>query len=63
MSYARFGVNGSDVYVFQNRDGHLECCGCQMAKRGDTVNGKWTCKLRPGHPGQHQDGLILWGRR
>lgn len=29
MSYARFGM-GSDVYVFLNGDGKLECCGCLL---------------------------------
>lgn len=37
MSYALFGVNGSHVYVFLNSDGHLECCGCRLRSRSDTV--------------------------
>ena len=28
MSYARFGADGSDVYVFGNMNGEVECCGC-----------------------------------
>lgn len=28
MSYARFGWDGSDVYVYMHVAGHLECCGC-----------------------------------
>ena len=28
MSYARFGWGGSDVYLFLNVQGFLECCGC-----------------------------------
>ncbi len=28
-------------------------CGATM--------GRFTCKLRPGHSGQHQDGVVLWG--
>jgi len=30
MSYARFGANGSNVYVFQNTDLMIECCGCAL---------------------------------
>lgn len=29
MSYARFGP-GSSVYVFQNTDLMIECCGCSL---------------------------------
>ena len=32
MSYARFGANGSDVYVYLGIYG-LECCGCWLQKR------------------------------
>lgn len=28
MSYARFRAGESDVYVFENSGGYLECCGC-----------------------------------
>ncbi len=28
MSYARFGWDGSDVYVFEHTGGGIECCGC-----------------------------------
>lgn len=28
MSIARFGCDGSDVYVYQNTEGGYECCGC-----------------------------------
>lgn len=30
MSYARFGADGSEVYVFMNCGGSLECCGCWL---------------------------------
>lgn len=30
MSYARFGSNGSDVYVFMHAGGFLDCCGCLL---------------------------------
>jgi hypothetical protein len=30
VSYARFGWGDSDVYVFENADGHLECCACRL---------------------------------
>ena len=34
MSYARFGA-GSDVYVFFNANGYLECCGCLLDDNDD----------------------------
>jgi hypothetical protein len=37
MSYARFGTDGSDVYVFGASNG-LECCGCLLGR--DTA--PWT---------------------
>lgn len=30
MSYARFGWEGSDVYVFETFDDTIECCGCRL---------------------------------
>lgn len=33
MSYARFGWDGSDVYVFLSVGGKLECCGCSLRPR------------------------------
>lgn len=30
MSYARFGCEGSDVYLFPTMDGQYQCCGCLM---------------------------------
>lgn len=30
MSYARFGADGSNVYVFMHVDGYLCCCGCSL---------------------------------
>lgn len=30
MSYARFGWDGSDVYVYLDVAGHLACCGCAL---------------------------------
>lgn len=32
MSYARFGWDGSDVYVFRSKRA-LECCGCLLQQR------------------------------
>lgn len=32
MSYARFGWDGSDVYVFVSSDA-IECCGCLLQER------------------------------
>lgn len=31
MSYARFGQDDSDVYVFMHVGGFLTCCGCILA--------------------------------
>ena len=31
MSYARFGWDNSDVYVFMSVGGWLECCACILA--------------------------------
>ncbi len=28
MSYARWGCDNSDVYVYAHCDGGIECCGC-----------------------------------
>lgn len=28
MSYARFGWEGSDVYVFEHAGGFIQCCAC-----------------------------------
>jgi len=33
MSYARFGSGGSDVYVFLNARGFLDCCSCILQER------------------------------
>lgn len=35
MSYARFGWDGSDVYIFMSDLG-LECCGCSLHRDGDS---------------------------
>jgi hypothetical protein len=34
VSYARFGWEGSDVYVFLSVSGGLECCGCSIKEIG-----------------------------
>ena len=31
MSYARFGWEGSDVYVYLDVGGYLACCGCCLS--------------------------------
>lgn len=33
MSYCRFGWDGSDVYVYPDIDGRLECCGCILGNQ------------------------------
>jgi hypothetical protein len=35
VSYARFGVEGSDVYVYLGSSG-LECCACALSPRSQT---------------------------
>ena len=30
MSYARFGSNGSDVYIFLDGGRYLNCCGRRL---------------------------------
>jgi hypothetical protein len=30
MSYARFGWDGSDVYVFEHAGGFIQCCACAL---------------------------------
>jgi hypothetical protein len=37
VSYARFGADGSDVYVFTSSVG-LECCGCILQAREDVFD-------------------------
>lgn len=38
MSYCRFGWDGSNVYIFENVNGSLECCGCSL---DDYRHGQW----------------------
>jgi hypothetical protein len=35
MSYARFGWDNSDVYVYMSVSGFLECCGCLLVPLKD----------------------------
>jgi hypothetical protein len=35
MSYARFGWDGSDVYVFEHAGGFIQCCGCLLTEPED----------------------------
>ena len=37
MSYARYSSD-SDVYVFLNVGGFLDCCGCHLNKEGDDIH-------------------------
>ncbi len=30
MSYARFGWDNSDVYIYEHVGGFIECCGCVL---------------------------------
>lgn len=38
MSYARFGWDGSDVYVFLDVGGFLSCCGCGLSRKSFKAN-------------------------
>lgn len=33
MSYARFGWDGSHVYVYCDVNGYLACCGCRLGDK------------------------------
>lgn len=35
MSYARFGWDGSDVYIFEHVGGFIQCCGCTLTNPED----------------------------
>lgn len=49
MSYARFGSEGSDVYVYLDCDGYLTCCGCWLR---EPVRAKTTADMLT-HLGKH----------
>jgi len=36
MSWARFGYEGSDVYIFNDVRGGITCCSCQLQKEVPT---------------------------
>lgn len=63
MSYARFGWEGSDVYVFLNVHGYFECCGCWMEPPPETnpesgFGMSFTCKDTQGmidHLRKHEE--------
>lgn len=42
MSYARFGQDGSDVYIFMSTGGWLECCWCSL---GETFEASSTAEM------------------
>ena len=44
MSYARFGWDGSDVYVFRSTL-QMECCGCWLRKRGEVAYFSTTAEI------------------
>lgn len=37
MSWTRF-ASDSDVYVFENNGGYIECCGCRLVRPDPMVN-------------------------
>ena len=39
MSYARFGWDGSDVYIYLDVGGYIACCGCPEA-------GSWSASYK-----------------
>jgi hypothetical protein len=38
MSYARFGWDGSDVYVFEHSGGFIQCCMCIFSEGDENWN-------------------------
>lgn len=56
MSYARFGWDGSDVYVFMHVFGHLECCACVLSENPDYFSFKANSTQEMiDHLKEHQD--------
>lgn len=45
MSYARFGWDDSDVYVFLNISGFLDCCGCSLEAWGEMTRYETTADM------------------
>lgn len=54
MSYARFGWNGSDVYVFLHAGGFIQCCGCPYANDGYGSFNAYRTKQMVDHLKKHQ---------
>ena len=56
MSLARFGADGSDVYVFEmacREDSVFECCGCLLWKEGDDSTSALTAQEMIDHLKKH----------
>ncbi|OII61163.1 hypothetical protein BJP40_06450 [Streptomyces sp. CC53] len=57
MSYARLGQSGSDVYVFMDISGHLECCLCALMPVGRILPGSFRAHCTQGmvdHLAEHE---------
>ena len=51
MSLARFGWDGSDVYVYYDVGGFINCCGCHLGEKSFHAN---TEKQMIDHLREHQ---------
>jgi hypothetical protein len=38
MSYARFGANDSNVYVYDSVNGGIVCCGCALTNEAGAIH-------------------------
>lgn len=54
MSYVRFGADGSDVYVYADVNGYLNCCGCPMLENFESSSFNTTEEMLA-HLQKHKD--------
>jgi|SaaInl3SG_22_DNA_1037383.scaffolds.fasta_scaffold00923_30 hypothetical protein len=54
MSYARFGWDGSDVYIFLHVGGFIQCCGCQFPNDGHGSFNAYTTQEMVDHLKKHE---------
>lgn len=45
MSYARFGEEGSSVYVYMHVEGWLECCWCDLIRDAACFEARSTAEM------------------
>lgn len=60
MSYARFGWEGSDVYVYTDIHGYICCCGC-IIDRGENDAVGWKKLYSTDDALAHLDEHRRWG--